>query len=55
MTPTTPNKPAGTNHRAALPFEAAGQLEIASCVPPFLSAAIAHLWRPGLDRIYSHS
>jgi len=38
------NKSAETNRRPASPFHAEWQFESASCAPPSLSAAVAHLW-----------
>jgi hypothetical protein len=39
------NKSVETNRRPASPFAAGRQFESASCAPPSLSAAVAHLWR----------
>lgn len=39
------NKSVETNRRHASPFNAGRQFESASCDPPSLSAAVAHLWR----------
>jgi hypothetical protein len=40
-----PNKSVETNRRPASPFTTGRQFESASCAPPSLSAAVAHLWR----------
>ena len=40
-----PNKSVETNRRPASPLDAGRQFERASCAPPSLSAAVAHLWR----------
>jgi hypothetical protein len=40
-----PNKIGRANRRPASPCNAGRQFESASCAPPFLSAAVAHLWR----------
>ena len=45
MRTTPPNKSVETNRRLASPFNAWRQFDSASCAPPFLSAAVAHLWR----------
>jgi hypothetical protein len=39
------HKIGGANRRPASPFYAGRQFGRASCAPPFLSAAVAHLWR----------
>jgi hypothetical protein len=39
------NKSVETNRRPASPFNAGRQFESASCAPPFLPAAVAHLSR----------
>jgi hypothetical protein len=40
-----PNKIGRANRRPASPFNAGRQFGSPSCAPPFLSAAVAHLWR----------
>ena len=40
-----PNKIGRANRRSTSPFNAGRQFESASCAPPFLSAAVAHLRR----------
>jgi hypothetical protein len=40
-----PNNSVETNRRPASLIDAGRQFGIASCAPPFLSAAVAHLWR----------
>jgi hypothetical protein len=35
----------GANRRPASPLNAGRQFESASCAPPSLPAAVAHLWR----------
>jgi hypothetical protein len=40
-----PNKSVETNRRPASPFSAGREFGSASCAPPFLPAAVAHLWR----------
>jgi hypothetical protein len=40
-----PNKISRANRRPPFPFNGGQQFESASCVPPSLSAAVAHLWR----------
>jgi hypothetical protein len=42
---TQANKSVETNRRPASPFNGWRQFESASCAPPSLSAAVAHLWR----------
>ena len=42
---TQANKSVETNRRPASPVNAGRQFEDASCAPPPLSAAVAHLWR----------
>ncbi|MBM4094060.1 MAG: hypothetical protein FJ276_32325 [Planctomycetes bacterium] len=39
----TANQSVETNRRPASPFDAGQQFGSASCAPPFLSAAVAHL------------
>lgn len=39
------NKTGRANRRPASPFEAGREFGRASCAPPFLSAAVAHLGR----------
>ncbi len=39
------NKSVETNRRPASPLNAVRQFGSASCAPPLLSAAVAHLWR----------
>jgi len=41
----SPNKTVETNRRPASPFNVERQFESASCAPPLLSAAVAHLLR----------
>jgi hypothetical protein len=41
----THNKSVETNRRPASPLDAGRQFESASCDPPSVSAAVAHLWR----------
>ena len=40
-----PNQSVETNRRPASPFNVGRQFESASCAPPTLSAAVAHLYR----------
>ncbi len=51
-----------TNRRQALPLDAGRRLDSASCDPPFLSAAVAHVWllastiNGGIDKwVQTHS
>jgi hypothetical protein len=39
------NQSVETNRRPASPVDAGRQFESAPCAPPFLSAAVAHLFR----------
>jgi hypothetical protein len=41
----SPNKIGRANRRPASPVYAGRQFARASCAPPSLSAAVAHLWR----------
>jgi hypothetical protein len=51
----TPNKIGRANRRPACPLDAGRQFESASCAPPFLSAAVAHLWRSVADAAVQES
>jgi ankyrin repeat protein len=48
------NKSVETNRRPASPFNAGRQFDSVSCAPPFLSAAVAHLWRSAQGKAMSH-
>ena len=45
MLTEAPNKIGRANRRPASPFDVGRQYGSASCAPPSLSAAVAHLWR----------
>jgi hypothetical protein len=41
----SPNNSVEANRRPAAPLDIGRQVGSSSCAPPFLSAAVAHLWR----------
>jgi len=45
------NKSVETNRRPASPFDAGRQVESASCAPPSLPAAVAHLYRSAASHV----
>jgi hypothetical protein len=46
----TPSKIGRANRRSGTSFDAERQFRSASCAPPFLSAAVAHLCRSAQSR-----